>query len=141
MYRQPFWQKHYDHPNFKRTKVWGNTRSIAFLDCGPLDRKKHRNETATTVKYKDSKGRVRYKGSSHLRKTQQLDHLYIDSQGFCGHGFGTTPSFSIIVQPARTPRLYPPKLAGKILSLRRTMLSTKPKLPPAAEKEIMVIRF
>ena len=54
----------------KRTRLVSNSQTVRELGTGKLVRANFPSEVATTVKYRDSKGKLRYKGSSQLKSTQ-----------------------------------------------------------------------
>ena len=62
--------KHYDHPNYKRTKVWSSSFSVWHLNMGKLDTAKLKNGTKTVRKYFTKSGHRGYTGTSVLKTTQ-----------------------------------------------------------------------
>lgn len=73
MYRTAFWMHHYGHPNEKRTKLWAPSYYICLFNQGRLVKGKSvKKGPATAIKYIDGSGRVRYKGTAHLKKSQFL---------------------------------------------------------------------
>ena len=73
VYKSQFWMKHFGHGTPKRSCLWSITWPIVVFNKGKLCRKKKNvKEYESTVRYIDGKGRVRFKGSSQLKKTQTL---------------------------------------------------------------------
>lgn len=72
VYKSQFWMKHFGHGTPKRSCLWSITWPIVVFNKGKLCRKKNVKEYESTVRYIDGKGRVRFKGSSQLKKTQTL---------------------------------------------------------------------
>ncbi len=72
IWRQGFWMKLYDHDTFKRTKLWSTAFAVWKLNLGALNKKRHTNLVATTRKYINSKGEVRFTGTKQLKQTQYL---------------------------------------------------------------------
>ena len=52
--------------------MWSNSRRVAALDAGPLGPAERLNTRQTTVRYKDSQGRQRFKGNEYLKCSQKL---------------------------------------------------------------------
>ena len=69
-----WWMKHYESQTAKRHYAFGNTDVILGLDRGVLRKVKHKGgrKIQTVVHYLDKTGTKRYKGTSHLRKTENL---------------------------------------------------------------------
>ncbi len=67
---------HYQAETPKRHWGAGNTPIIRKLDKGVLQGWKKSSKTTPVVKYVDGKGKQRYKGTSDLRKTENLDWIY-----------------------------------------------------------------
>lgn len=67
-----FWMRKYGSMSWKRTWVWSNDSSIAALDLGAMTAYEKKTAVPTTVRYMDSKGRVRFKGNSTLKGSQIL---------------------------------------------------------------------
>lgn len=67
-----FWMRKYGSMSWKRTWVWSNDSSIAALDLGAMTAYEKQTAVPTTVRYMDSKGRVRFKGNSTLKGSQIL---------------------------------------------------------------------
>lgn len=73
MFRTAFWMHHYGHPNDKRTKLWSPSYYVALFNQGPLKKNKQtKKAAATAVKYIDGSGKLRFKGTAELKKTQLL---------------------------------------------------------------------
>lgn len=74
IYRQTFWMAHYNHPNFKLTKIWSTASGIWRLDFGTLSGKagKVKKSSTTTRKYRNKKGELRFRGTSSLKKSQSF---------------------------------------------------------------------
>ncbi len=56
----------------KRTNLWSTSKVIGTFNKGKLSSKKNVSKIKTVIKYKNKKGHVAYKGSSHLKGTQML---------------------------------------------------------------------
>ena len=72
VFRSEFWMKHYNHGTPKRSCLWSTAWPIFFFNKGKLCRRKAQKSYDTTVRYIDSKGRARFKGSKDLKRTQIL---------------------------------------------------------------------
>ena len=73
MYRTAFWMHHFGHPNDKRTKLWAPSYQICLFNQGAMQKKEKickRTAPPTVQKYVDGSGRVRYKGTDQLKKSQ-----------------------------------------------------------------------
>lgn len=55
----------------KRAILVSNGKSVQFLGTGTLVKAKHPSSVQTTLRYVDSSGRVRFKGSGALKGTQR----------------------------------------------------------------------
>ena len=76
VFRTNWWMHHYLSITPKRHYGYSNSPCVRGLDKGKLVGWKHRDKqlkVATAVQYKDSKGKLRYKGTKHLKKTETLD--------------------------------------------------------------------
>lgn len=73
MYRTVFLMRHFGHENEKATKLWAPSYFICLMNQGPMTKRKASTQgPATAVKYRDSNGVLRYKGTSQLKKSQSL---------------------------------------------------------------------
>ena len=75
IYRQTFWMAHYNHPNFKLTKIWSTANGIWRLDFGALSGKTGKTDkkpSTTTRKYRNKKGELRFTATSSLKKSQSF---------------------------------------------------------------------
>lgn len=75
LFRQAFWMKLHGHLCLKRTALWSVSPAIRLLDLGPIQKSIHKSLVSTATKYKDAKGKTRYKGSSDLKGTQSLSYI------------------------------------------------------------------
>ena len=73
MWRTAFWMKHYQHKNFKRTKIWSTSFAVWRLNLGRLDVKKVKNGAKTVRKYQTKSGKAGNTATGDLKKTQYLD--------------------------------------------------------------------
>ena len=76
VFRTNWWMHHYLSLTPKRHYGYSNSPCVRGLDKGKLVGWKQRDKklkVATAVQYKDSKGKLRYKGTKHLKKTETLD--------------------------------------------------------------------
>ena len=70
---------HYDAPTPKRHYGYSNSCEILKLDRGSLQmsrRKPKGDRIKTAVGYTDRNGKRRYKGTKHLRATENLDCIF-----------------------------------------------------------------
>jgi len=58
--------------SWKRTWVWATTPLIASLDLGAMTPQERLGSKTLTTRYKDSKGRTRFKGNKSLKTSQYL---------------------------------------------------------------------
>ncbi|CAK8999419.1 Uncharacterized protein SCF082_LOCUS6032 [Durusdinium trenchii] len=70
-YKTAFWMRKYGSISWKRTWVWANSRRIGSLDLGPLTEEEKEGCEETTIRYEDAQGKIRWKGNSNLKLTQQ----------------------------------------------------------------------
>ena len=75
-YKVAFWMRKWGALSFKRTWVWSSSSAIKSLDLGPLTKAEKKNTVATTDKYYDSKGKLRFKGNARLKATQRLGFAF-----------------------------------------------------------------
>lgn len=76
VYRTQWWMAHYGGKTPKRHYGYANSPSIQSLDKGRLVGWKKRDKSLkveTAVQYRDRSGRLRYKGTKHLKKTEPPD--------------------------------------------------------------------
>ena len=76
VYRTQWWMAHYGGKTPKRHYGYANSPSIQSLDKGRLVGWKKRDKALkveTAVQYKDRSGRLRYKGTKQLKKTEPPD--------------------------------------------------------------------
>ena len=76
VYRTQWWMAHYGGKTPKRHYGYANSPSIQSLDKGRLVGWKKRDKSLkveTAVQYRDGSGRLRYKGTKHLKKTEPPD--------------------------------------------------------------------
>lgn len=71
-YKIGFWMRKYSSLSWKRTWVWSCTPLIRALDLGPLTEHERLTSRPTTTRYKDAKGKTRFKGNKHLKLSQYL---------------------------------------------------------------------
>lgn len=62
----------YASMSFKRTWVWASTNRIAALDLGPMSASERASSKTLTTRYRDAKGKQRFKGNSSLKPSQRL---------------------------------------------------------------------
>ena len=68
-----WWMAHYGSNTAKRHYMFANNPVVAKLDRGTLvGWKRVAEDKQTAVRYHDSSGKLRYKGTSNLKKTQIL---------------------------------------------------------------------
>ena len=72
-YKIAFWMRKYSSLSWKRTWVWSSTPLIRALDLGPLTEQERFTSRPTTTRYKDAKGKTRFKGNTNLKRSQYLD--------------------------------------------------------------------
>ena len=75
-----WWMRHYGSATAKRHYAYGNSKAIRKLDKGKLQMSSllaKDTKVKTCTKYRDRAGNLRYKGTSHLKKTEFLDLSYI----------------------------------------------------------------
>ena len=70
MWKVAFWMKKHGAPTWKRTWVWGSSRSIAALDLGPLLPSERKSEVKTTKTWVGKDGKKKWQGSENLKATQ-----------------------------------------------------------------------
>ena len=70
MFKTGMWMKKYKSATWKRTWLWSTSPSIGFLDKGRLLPHEKVCDVTTATRSKDSKGKSRYSGTSHLKGTQ-----------------------------------------------------------------------
>ena len=63
----------YGSLSWKRTWLWANTSRIAQLDKGALTYAEKSTSRPTTTRYVDKSGKVKFKGNSSLKSSQNLD--------------------------------------------------------------------
>ena len=90
----------------KRHVGYSNSRAIVHLDVGQLKRSKDDRKSDTTVSYRDSRGRKRFKGSKTLTATEcmpqvQMDLVFMDIML-------QTLMFKTLCDNSGSPRNYPP---------------------------------
>jgi len=79
VYRQTFWMAHYNHPNFKLTKVWSTAHGLWRLDFGKLSKEQcHKHTSDTTKKYINAKGELRFTATSSLKKSQYFARVLLE---------------------------------------------------------------
>ena len=71
-YKIGFWMRKYGSMSWKRTWVWSSSNRIHELDLGPLTTDEKKKSKTLTTRYRDSKGLVKFKGSSSLKPSQRL---------------------------------------------------------------------
>ena len=74
-YKVAFWMRKFAAMSWKRTWVWSVSRKISCLDLGKLTRQEKAGCQRTTTRYRDAKGKLRFKGNSNLKKSQCLPSL------------------------------------------------------------------
>lgn len=62
----------YSSLTWKRTWVWSNTKHISCLDLGPLTPDEKQSSSQTTTRYRDKRGKTRFKGNTLLKSSQSL---------------------------------------------------------------------
>lgn len=70
-----WWMQHYKAPTAKRHYGYANSPVVRRLDRGTLQRTKHgsdQQKIQTCEKYYDGSGKLRYKGTRHLKGTEPL---------------------------------------------------------------------
>jgi hypothetical protein len=69
-----WWMRHYDAETAKRHIGFSNSYVISKLDLGRLSMSGFgaSSRIKTCEKYRDASGKLRYKGTRHLRKTELL---------------------------------------------------------------------
>ena len=76
-----WWMAHYNAPTPKRHYAYSNTPVVLGLDRGVLQKWKPKTgqKVTTAERYVDKSGKRRYKGTKHLRTTENLvcEMLYI----------------------------------------------------------------
>ena len=89
-----FWMALYSSPTPKRHVLYSNSPGISWFDLGKLRRRVlKRNQNKTCVQYRDAAGKLRFKGTRHLKKTELLGQpeadcfLVMYSLPFPGSGF------------------------------------------------------
>ena len=70
-----WWMRHYNSATAKRHFAYGNTPVIGSLDRGKLQMSGllKNQKIKTCAKYRDGSGKLRYKGTKHLKSTELLD--------------------------------------------------------------------
>lgn len=71
-YKIAFWMRKYSSLSWKRTWCWSNSPLISALDLGALTKTDKAGSQTTTTRYRDAKGRVKFKGNKHLKASQCL---------------------------------------------------------------------
>lgn len=71
-----WWMAHYGAETAKRHWGASNSTAVSAIDKGVLQGWKKKSTKTPVVKYKDSKGVNRYKGTSDLRKTEKLGYFF-----------------------------------------------------------------
>ena len=71
-YKIGFWMRKYSSLSWKRTWVWSSTPLISALDLGPMTEEERLTSRPTTTRYKDAKGKNRFKGNKNLKLSQYL---------------------------------------------------------------------
>ena len=69
-YRVAFWMRKFGSMSFKRTWVWSTSPSIQSLDLGSLTAEEKETSVSLTTRYKDAKGRTKFKGNGKLKPSQ-----------------------------------------------------------------------
>ena len=72
LWKTIMWMQLMGGPCPKRTILVSNSRRVNRLQTGRLVRAMQRTTVATTVRYRDANGKLRYKGSKKLKSTQPL---------------------------------------------------------------------
>ena len=75
-----WWMAHYGAETAKRHWGASNSTAVSAIDKGVLQGWKKKSTKTPVVKYKDSKGVQRYKGTSDLRKTEKLGYCFSGSK-------------------------------------------------------------
>ncbi|CAL1136134.1 unnamed protein product, partial [Cladocopium goreaui] len=75
-YKIAFWMRKYSSLSWKRTWVWSSTPLIRALDLGPLTEQERFTSRPTTTRYKDAKGKTRFKGNTNLKRSQQYTYKF-----------------------------------------------------------------
>ena len=71
-YKIAFWMRKYSSLSWKRTWCWSNSPLISALDLGALTKTDKAGSQTTTTRYRDAKGRAKFKGNKHLKASQCL---------------------------------------------------------------------
>ena len=68
-----FWMRKHLSLTWKRTWVWATSERICALDLGSLEPSERATTVKTTIRKKDSSGRVKWQGSENLKGTRHFD--------------------------------------------------------------------
>ena len=74
VFRLAFWLKAYGHECCKRTLIWSTSPAIRGFFGRRLRKALLKSKIQTAIKYRDSSGRTRWKGSPQLKSTQCLGY-------------------------------------------------------------------
>lgn len=146
-----FFMRHYGSASVKPTMIITNNKAFWALDAGKLSRSRRKGATPTTKRYRDGKGRARFSGTPRLKESQNLvfeavlcfTHFglffwvgFRDPQtsykvwlSWKPHSlvFGFASGF-LCYGPYQHLRVYPVKLAAKIVNLIPAMRKNKPSI-------------
>ncbi|CAL1152822.1 unnamed protein product [Cladocopium goreaui] len=75
-YKIAFWMRKYKAMSYKRTWIWSISSQICSLDLGSLTASERQGCTATTTRYRDKNGKLKFKGNSNLKRSQQYTYKF-----------------------------------------------------------------
>ena len=78
VWKAAFWMRKFGHMSWKRTWLWSNSRAIGSCDLGPMTPHERSTARPTTTRYRDKKGKLRFKGNANLKKSQTLICIHVD---------------------------------------------------------------